>query len=188
MNDTQWPRFEVFVQSKKGQPHKNVGAVHAPDGEMALQNARDVFVRRPDCASLWVVPARAILARSYQELAEEMEQAAEEIPAGAKLESYHVFQKQSQRRSMTYVVHSGQVEASSPYEALSLAIEAFGRKETFVWWICPASAVISSADDDIESMFAPALDKAYRLPREYRVLTEMLEATSGRSSDENKAP
>jgi len=39
MTDTQWHRFEVFVQEKAGEPHQNVGAVHAPDEEIALQNA-----------------------------------------------------------------------------------------------------------------------------------------------------
>jgi ring-1,2-phenylacetyl-CoA epoxidase subunit PaaB len=68
MTDTQWRRFEVFVQEKVGEPYQNVGAVHAPDAEMALQNARDVFVRRPECVSLWVVPAEMIFAKTAQEL------------------------------------------------------------------------------------------------------------------------
>ena len=46
MTDTQWPLYEVFEQERPGQPHRNAGAVHAPDPELALQNARDVFVRR----------------------------------------------------------------------------------------------------------------------------------------------
>ena len=33
-------------------------AVHAPDAEMALQNARDVYTRRGEGVSLWVVPTR----------------------------------------------------------------------------------------------------------------------------------
>ncbi len=41
-------------------PHLNCGSIHAPDGEMALLNARDVFVRRPDCVSLWVAPAARV--------------------------------------------------------------------------------------------------------------------------------
>lgn len=58
--NTQWPLWEVFVQSKPGQPHRHAGSVHAPDREMALQNARDVYTRRGEGVSLWVVPASAI--------------------------------------------------------------------------------------------------------------------------------
>src|SRR5262245_16462431 len=67
--DTQWPRYEVFEQERPDQPHHNAGAVHAPDAELALQNARDVFVRRPDCYSLWVAPASAIRSWTAEELA-----------------------------------------------------------------------------------------------------------------------
>ena len=31
--------WEVFIQSKNGLAHKHVGNLHAPDKEMALQNA-----------------------------------------------------------------------------------------------------------------------------------------------------
>lgn len=70
MTDTQWPRFEVFQHNRPDGPHWNIGSVHAPDAEMALMNARDVFVRRPTCYSLWVVPAEAIFAMTDQELNE----------------------------------------------------------------------------------------------------------------------
>ena len=74
MMDSQWPRYEVFQQDREGRPHRNVGSVHAPDPEMAMQNARDVFVRRPACLSLWVVPAGAIFSKTAQELREESPQ------------------------------------------------------------------------------------------------------------------
>ncbi len=66
--DTQWPRYHVFHQEGLDQPHINSGSVHATDGEMALQNARDVFARRPDCVSLWVVPAAEIQSLTADEL------------------------------------------------------------------------------------------------------------------------
>jgi phenylacetate-CoA oxygenase PaaH subunit len=56
MADTQWPVYEVFLQEKRGDPHVHVGAVHAPDPEMALILAKEQFARRGRCASLWVVP------------------------------------------------------------------------------------------------------------------------------------
>jgi len=60
--DTQWPLWEVFVQSRPGLPHKHSGSVHAVDAEMALQNARDVYTRRSEGINIWVVPSEAIVA------------------------------------------------------------------------------------------------------------------------------
>ncbi|MCB0481976.1 MAG: 1,2-phenylacetyl-CoA epoxidase subunit B [Flavobacteriales bacterium] len=62
--DNQWPLWEVFIQSKTGLPYKHSGSVHAPDGEMALQNARDTYTRRMEGTSIWVVPTDAIVASS----------------------------------------------------------------------------------------------------------------------------
>ena len=55
-----WPLWEVFVRSRRGLSHAHVGSLHAPDAEMALRNARDVFTRREEGVSIWVVPAGAI--------------------------------------------------------------------------------------------------------------------------------
>jgi ring-1,2-phenylacetyl-CoA epoxidase subunit PaaB len=52
-----WPLFEVFIRSKKGLNHKHVGSLHAADAEMAIQNARDVYTRRSEGDSIWVVPS-----------------------------------------------------------------------------------------------------------------------------------
>ncbi len=65
--DTQWPLWEVFVQPKSGAPHEHAGSVHAPDAEMALQNARDVYARRGEAVSLWVVKAEQIVASSPED-------------------------------------------------------------------------------------------------------------------------
>ena len=67
MADTQWQVYEVFHQSKRGEPHTHVGSVHAPDAEMALMLARDQFARRLECVSLWVVPTEAITSTSYED-------------------------------------------------------------------------------------------------------------------------
>jgi ring-1,2-phenylacetyl-CoA epoxidase subunit PaaB len=53
---------EVFTQGEKGVPHEHAGSVHAADAEQALQNARDVYTRRGEAVSLWVVPSSAIVA------------------------------------------------------------------------------------------------------------------------------
>ena len=68
MNDSQGILWEVFIQSKPGQPHKHAGSVHAHDNEMALQNARDLYCRRSEGTNLWVVPASAIVASSPEDI------------------------------------------------------------------------------------------------------------------------
>jgi ring-1,2-phenylacetyl-CoA epoxidase subunit PaaB len=180
MTDTQWPLFEVFEQERSGQPHRNAGAVHAPDAELALQNARDVFVRRPDCASLWVVPAGAIFSRTAEELADEPANAS--APEASETEGYEVFQKQSQRQSEVYVIHLGQVEAHSPTDALRQARLAFAETPGFVWWLVPTNAITRSDDADADSWFEPAREKTYRHPSDYPVLTQMRAVKSSASA------
>ncbi len=62
-----WPLFEVFVRSRRGLSHVHVGSLHAPDAEMALRNARDIYTRRQEGVSLWVVEAGDITASSPEE-------------------------------------------------------------------------------------------------------------------------
>ena len=59
--------WEVFVRPRRGLAHVHVGSIHAADAEMALRNARDVYTRRQEGVSLWVVPATAITATSPDE-------------------------------------------------------------------------------------------------------------------------
>jgi ring-1,2-phenylacetyl-CoA epoxidase subunit PaaB len=53
-----WPLWEIFIRSKQGLSHKHVGSLHASDAQMALENARDVYTRRNEGVSIWVVESR----------------------------------------------------------------------------------------------------------------------------------
>lgn len=55
-----WPLWEVFVRANRGLSHVHVGSLHAPDADLALRNARDLYTRRGEGSSIWVVPAEAI--------------------------------------------------------------------------------------------------------------------------------
>ena len=57
-----WGLWEVFVRSSRGLSHVHAGSLHAPDAAMALRNARDLYARRNEGVSIWVVPADAIAA------------------------------------------------------------------------------------------------------------------------------
>ena len=57
MSSHDWPLYEVFIRSRNGLSHKHVGSLHAADAGMALENARDVYTRRAEGVSIWVVPS-----------------------------------------------------------------------------------------------------------------------------------
>ncbi len=61
---TEWPLWEIFIRSQHGLAHKHVGSLHAPDAEMAIKNARDVYTRRNEGVSIWVVKSSDIVASS----------------------------------------------------------------------------------------------------------------------------
>ncbi len=63
----EWPLWEVFVRARRGLSHVHVGSLHAPDADMAVRNARDVYTRRQEGVSIWVVPAQHITATSPDE-------------------------------------------------------------------------------------------------------------------------
>ena len=62
LNIIEVPQWEVFMRPKNGLEHRHVGSLHAPDKELALHAARDLYTRRGEGRSLWVVPAAAIVA------------------------------------------------------------------------------------------------------------------------------
>ena len=88
-----WPLWEVFVRSRRGLSHTHVGSLHAPDAELALRNARDLYTRRNEGVSIWVVPSPAVTASSPDEKDPFFEPAADkpyrhptfyEIPEGVR--------------------------------------------------------------------------------------------------------
>jgi ring-1,2-phenylacetyl-CoA epoxidase subunit PaaB len=61
---SEWPLWEIFIRSQSGLSHRHVGSLHAPDAEMAMLNARDVYTRRNEGVSIWVVKSSDIVASS----------------------------------------------------------------------------------------------------------------------------
>lgn len=185
MPDNQWPRFMVFQQEAAGKPMLHNGSVHAPDIEMALLNARDVFARRPEAATMWVAPADAIYTKTPEELANESviasrPQAGEAIST-LDPESYYVFGKLSQQAQCSYL---GDVTAPSPESAMQAAIDKFSEQSPLWWWVLPAKSVLGSTPDDADPMFAPARAKTFKQQSEYPVVTLMRQLHSKGRLDE----
>ena len=63
----EWPLYEVFVRSRRGLSHVHVGSLHAPDDTMAVLHARDVYTRRGEGISIWVVRSDHVTASSPDE-------------------------------------------------------------------------------------------------------------------------
>jgi ring-1,2-phenylacetyl-CoA epoxidase subunit PaaB len=53
--------YEVFRQDKDGDPMRHGGNVMAPDGELAIHYAREMFGRRGESDRLWVIRRADIL-------------------------------------------------------------------------------------------------------------------------------
>jgi len=82
-----WPLWEVFIRSKNGLEHKHCGSVHAADATMALANARDVYTRRMEGVSIWVVESENITASNPENNGEMFE------PAQSKVYRHPTFYK-----------------------------------------------------------------------------------------------
>jgi ring-1,2-phenylacetyl-CoA epoxidase subunit PaaB len=74
-----WPLWEVFIRSKQGLDHKHAGSLHAADAQMAIENARDVYTRRMEGVSIWVVESKNIHASNPDESGELFEPAEDKI-------------------------------------------------------------------------------------------------------------
>lgn len=75
----EWPLWEVFIRSKQGLDHKHVGSLHAADAAMAIENARDVYTRRMEGVSIWVIESKHIHASNPCEAANLYEPANDKI-------------------------------------------------------------------------------------------------------------
>src|SRR6201999_2439382 len=73
------PLWEVFIRSRNGLAHKHCGSLHAADSTLAIQAARDIYTRRGEGLSIWVVPSNAITASDPSEKAMMFEPAESKI-------------------------------------------------------------------------------------------------------------
>ena len=74
-----WPLWEVFIRSKQGLDHKHAGSLKAADAQMAIENARDVYTRRQEGVSIWVVESKHIHATNPGESESLFEPAEDKI-------------------------------------------------------------------------------------------------------------
>ena len=73
------PLWEVFIRPRNGLDHKHAGSLHAADAVLALQAARDVYTRREEGNSIWVVRSSDIVASDPDQAAENFDPASDKI-------------------------------------------------------------------------------------------------------------
>ena len=79
LNTQEIPLWEVFIRPRNGLAHRHCGSLHATDAEMALQAARDVYTRRGEGLSVWVIPSSQIVASDPLDRDEMFEPADDKI-------------------------------------------------------------------------------------------------------------
>lgn len=168
MSDTQWPRFMVFHKMNEEKPYIHNGTVHAPDVDMALLNARDVFGRRPYSVGMFVVLADNIFSKTIEEI--EAGWGKDIKIADEPGETYLVYGKLSHQAQCEEI---GNVNASTSMQAMKKGIEEFPDKKILMWWVFPEKGILSSNEEDAASMFDWAEEHEFKNQANYPVITMM---------------
>ncbi|MEE9315233.1 MAG: 1,2-phenylacetyl-CoA epoxidase subunit PaaB [Rhizobiaceae bacterium] len=79
MSESFTPLWEVFIRSRNGLDHKHVGSLHAADATLAMQAARDVYTRREEGNSIWIVQSKDIVASDPDKEAENFDPAVDKV-------------------------------------------------------------------------------------------------------------
>jgi ring-1,2-phenylacetyl-CoA epoxidase subunit PaaB len=74
-----WPLWEVFIRARQGLDHKHAGSLYAADPQMAIENARDVYTRRNEGISIWVVESKNIHASNPDDAGEFFDPANDKV-------------------------------------------------------------------------------------------------------------
>jgi len=147
-----------------------VGSIHAPDSELALLNARDVFARRPGYMAMWVVPASSIYWKTREEISQDAGETSRVFVDGQP-QPYHVFGKFKHAGTHEWIAT---ITAASPAIALSASMHSLsGRRSPLSWCVYPDSAATKSDPSAAGSFFEPALEKTFRMSTDFRTVTAM---------------
>ncbi len=166
MQEGGWPRWEAFVRQRGGLAHVHSESVHAVDAETALLNARDVYLRRVEGVSLWVVPAAAISVWDSDNPVPSVASEPQDEPV-----LWEVFVRH--RRGLAHV-HAGSLYATSAADVISKACAVFvTRDEGVSVWVLPSATVHAADPVDAEALFSPFADKGYRYPTYYDIPAEV---------------
>lgn len=161
----QFGTFEVFVQPKDGKPFQHEGCVHAPNLEMAYILAKETFTRRFTCTSIYVVDTRDVFVSPTTE----GNQSAYELikpnsTPGAK-KTFEIFQLAKRGKQH---LNAGNVEASSPEEAMIMAKDLFGSgKIVYNVWAIEKNKIRFTSEEE-KDLWITLPEKKFRDASDYK--------------------
>ncbi len=182
MNSNNWPLWEVFIRSKLS--HIHVGSLHATDADMALENARDVYTRRMEGVSIWVIPSIEIDAFDMSGGIENP--TSEVIHAHPTFEEEQPISKASNnedwvqwevffrtKKGLSHK-HVGSIQSATAQGTLekALAIYQDTLKVTNIWAV-QSNHITASNPTDKEAFYDPAEDKHFRHATYYDIPDEV---------------
>ena len=176
----QFGTFEVFVQPKEGKPFQHEGIVHAPDLEMAYVLAKEAFTRRFTCVSLYAIDTRNVY---VSQITEGNVNVYDSVPPPStdktekfSFEVYHLLKRGKQH------IHAGNVDASTPEDALSVASQKLKTdKVVYNVWVFKSSDVRFTKSED-KDFWATLPEKKFRDAADYKggdKLKQFLERSKG---------
>ena len=139
--------YEVFTQLKEGKPFFHVGAVHAPNNDMAFIFAKEQFSRRQTCTGMFVVETRNVWVSQYSEGEDTIYNHVNKPEnIDGDITGYELFHLNKRGKQHEYI---GSLEAHSPEEALFLAKGEFinGKPVYNVWVVASEDIKFSSEED-----------------------------------------
>lgn len=179
MSSKAWPLWEVFIRSKLS--HVHAGSLHATDAEMAMVNARDVYTRRMEGVSIWVIPSAAIYTLHFtDEESNEEPELIHEHPSfttdNTKQEKEHSDQWEifiRTKRGLSHK-HIGSTQSSTPKEALQKTKELYSQTmDISTVWLAQSDQIKASQPAESEAFYDPAKDKLFRHATYYNLPDEV---------------
>ena len=180
MNQKEWPLWEVFIRSKQGLNHKHVGSLHAVNFDMAIENARDVYTRRMEGVSIWVIESNQLHTSEPNDQVALSESDNHKIykhptfynlPEELNHNMWEVFVQSKQ--GLNYK-HVGSLIALDVEMAIETAREGYTRKmEGVSIWVVQSNQIHANEPDEQDALFEPAHDKTYRHPTFYILPLEL---------------
>lgn len=161
----QFGTFEVFVQPKEDKPFQHEGSVHAPNLEMAYILAKETFTRRFTCVSVYVTDTRDVFVSPTSEGNQSAYELIEKKINSGEKKIYEIYQLNKRGKQH---VNAGNVEASSPEEAMLLAKNLFGSDKVIynVWAIEQNKIRYTSAEE--KDLWITLPEKKFRDASDYK--------------------
>ena len=161
----QFGTFEVFVQPKEGKPFQHEGCVHAPNLEMAYVLAKETFTRRFTCTSIYVVDTRDVFVSPTTEGNQSAYDLIKPNSTSSPKRTFEIYQLAKRGKQH---LNAGNVEASSPVEAMLIAKDIFGSGKTvYTVWAIEKNKIRFTSEEE-KDLWITLPEKKFRDASDYK--------------------